>query len=82
MSEAAQLAVPFDREVWDAGQCAVYFKESRQEFLRTRRYSQGFPKEIPGRPRLWRALEVTNWALTGDWSKSPANYSEFPQKAA
>ena len=73
------MSVPFDRELWDAQDCADYFKESRQEFLRTRRHKEGFPAEIPGRDRLWRALEVSNWALTGDPKKIP---QDFPKSEA
>ncbi len=75
------MTVPFDRLIWNAQDCADYFKETRPEFLRTRRHKPGFPKEIPGRERHWRALEVTNWALTGDPFKSPANYAEIPHEA-
>lgn len=74
--------IPFDRVIWNAQDCADYFKETRQEFLRTRRHMKDFPKEVPARERHWRALEVTNWALTGDPFKSPANYSEITQQAA
>ena len=72
------MNVPFDRLIWDAQDCADYFKESRQEFLRTRRHKEGFPAEIPGRDRLWRAVEVSNWALTGDANKIP---QDFPKSA-
>lgn len=72
------LELPFDRVIWDAQDCADYFKESRQEFLRTRRHREGFPAEIPGRDRMWRAVEVTNFALTGDFKKIP---QDFPKSA-
>ena len=63
--------IPFDRVIWNAQQCADYLDQTRQEFLRTTRHAEGFPKELPGRPRHWRALEVSNWALTGSAHLAP-----------
>lgn len=57
------MTIPFDRVIWDAGECAEYLRESRAEFLRKTRYAEGFPAEIPSKPRRWRAIEVTAWAL-------------------
>ena len=57
------MNIPFDRVIWSAQDCADYFKESRQEFLRVRRHAAGFPPEIPGKPRMWRAIAVTDWAI-------------------
>lgn len=68
------MTVPFDRVIWNAQDCADYFKESRQEFLRSRRHQIGFPPEIPGRPRMWRAVLVSNFALTGDANKIPQDF--------
>lgn len=65
------MSVPFDREIWNAEDCAGYFKRPRAEFLRSIRWKPGFPKELPELPRHWRAVEVTNWALTGDANKIP-----------
>jgi hypothetical protein len=62
------MTVPFELVIWDAGDCAEYLKESRPEFLRKTRYAQGFPAEIPSKPRRWRAVEVTAWALGGNVS--------------
>lgn len=68
------MNIPFSLVIWDAQDCADYFHESRQEFLRTRRHKEGFPAQIPGRDRMWRAVEVTNWALTGDSRKIPQDF--------
>jgi hypothetical protein len=80
------MSIPFDRVIWNAQDCADYFKESRQEFLRLRRHAPGFPKEIPAKPRHWRAVEVSNWALTGNPTNVPTNYaqndSELKESAA
>lgn len=65
------MTVPFDREIWNAQDCADYLKQSRQEFLRITRHSNGFPRELTTRPRHWRALEVSNWALTGNVGLQP-----------
>lgn len=65
------MSIPFDRVIWNAQDCADYFKQSRQEFLRLTRHMPDFPKELPTRPRHWRALEVSNWALTGKPTISP-----------
>ena len=54
---------PFEYLVWDAGDCAEYLKESRDYFLSHTRYKDGFPSEIPGKPKRWRAIEVAGWAL-------------------
>lgn len=66
--------------IWDAQDCADYFKESRQEFLRIRRHLAGFPAEIPGRSRMWRAVEVTNFALTGDCKKIPQDFPKTSEQ--
>lgn len=71
--------IPFDRVIWDAQDCADFFKESRQEFLRSRRHAEGFPPEIHGRPRMWRAILVSNWALTGDANKIPQDFPKSSQ---
>lgn len=68
------MTVPFDKLLWDAQDCADYFKESRQEFLRTRRHKAGFPPELENCPRRWSAAAVTAWALQ--------NSPQFTQKAA
>jgi hypothetical protein len=57
-------SIPFDRVIWNAQDCADYFKQSRQEFLRITRHMIDFPKELPSRPRHWRALEVRGWKPT------------------
>ena len=57
------MSVPFDLQVWTAEECADYLRESKAYFLQTTRYKEGFPPEIPGKPRRWRALAVTQWAL-------------------
>jgi hypothetical protein len=64
--------------IWNAQDCADYFKRPRAQFLRYTRYKPGFPKEIPAQPLHWRAVEVTNWALTGNPTIPPG----FTQKAA
>jgi hypothetical protein len=75
---AALSAVPFDRVIWNAQDCADYFKRPRAQFLRSIRWKNGFPKELPELPLHWRAVEVTNWALTGNPTISP----ESTQQAA
>lgn len=52
---------PFEYLVWDAGDCAEYLKESRDYFLSHTRYKEGFPSEIPGKPKRWRAAAVAAW---------------------
>lgn len=73
--------IPFDRVIWNAQDCADYFKQSRQEFLRLTRHMDGFPKELAARPRHWRAVEVSNWALTGS-SMMPPTSPGITQEAA
>jgi hypothetical protein len=81
-AQGEEMTIPFDRVIWNAQDCADYFKQSRQEFLRQTRHGTGFPKELPARPRHWRALEVTNWALTGQAHVPPQDYAGSTQKAA
>lgn len=54
---------PFEYQVWDAQECASYLKESREYFLQHTRHKEGFPAEIPGKPKRWRAWAVAQWAL-------------------
>lgn len=54
---------PFEFQLWDAQACAEYFGESKEYFLQHTRYKEGFPQEIPGKPKRWRALAVSQWAL-------------------
>lgn len=55
-----------DQSVWDAGDCAAYFRISRKHFLRELRFREGFPVQLAwsleGRPR-WAAQAVKDWAL-------------------
>jgi hypothetical protein len=74
------LSIPFDKVIWNAQDCADYFKESRQEFLRTRRHKQGFPPELENCPLRWSAVAVTEWALRG--GLPAANSPGFTQRAA
>lgn len=57
--------IPFEFVIWDAQETADYLKESKEYFLRTTRYSEGFPAPISEdnkRPK-WSALEVKNWVF-------------------
>lgn len=60
------MSVPFDREIWNAEQCADYLGQSYSTFIKRTQYLSGFPKRcpIPGQPR-WRALDVTEFAING-----------------
>jgi hypothetical protein len=55
-----------DPAIWDAGDCAAYFKVSRKHFLREIRFRDDFPPQLDwslvGRPR-WSAQDVKTWAL-------------------
>jgi hypothetical protein len=57
--------VPFEFLLWDAQDCADYFKLSKEYFLRNTRHSEGFPKPVSKdneKPR-WRAKAVAAWAV-------------------
>lgn len=54
---------PFDLVIWNAQDCADYLKESKDYFLSHTRWKDGFPPEIPGKPKRWRAAAVAAWAL-------------------
>lgn len=57
--------VPFEYVIWDADDCAAYFKISKDKFLRHKRHQQGFPKPVTEdeeQPR-WRAVSVAAWAV-------------------
>jgi hypothetical protein len=59
--------------VWDAGDCAAFFKVCRKHFLRDLRFREGFPKQLhwslEGRPR-WSSDEVKAWALRQDYASA------------
>lgn len=58
--------VPFEYQLWDAAECAAYFGQSKEHFLKTTRHSKDFPPPVEmstgGHPR-WRALAVAQWAI-------------------
>lgn len=60
-------------EVWDAGDCASFFKVSRKHFLRDLRYRDSFPKQLAwseeGRPR-WSSEAVKAWALRPNYANA------------
>jgi len=62
--------VPFDRVVWDAGECAEYLRIAKPSFLKRTQWAPGFPPRLRGfgQPR-WQALAVTEWALFGNKSR-------------
>lgn len=70
----AELAVPFDRQVWSADRCADYLEISKTHFLNCIRYATGFPAPLPIPPYMaggkerqmdprWSAAAVAAWAL-------------------
>jgi len=63
--------VPFDRQIWNAQECAGYLGQSYSHFIKRTQYLEGFPArcKIPGQPR-WPAKKVTDWALRGDDSRT------------
>lgn len=58
--------VPFEFRIWDAAECAAFFGQSKEYFLKTTRHAEGFPAPIKmcegGHPR-WRALAVAQRAV-------------------
>ena len=62
------MTVPIELQVWDAGECAEYLRQTRPHFLRETRYAKGFPGQLEfsdsKRPK-WRAQWVIDWALGG-----------------
>lgn len=57
--------IPFEYLIWDAEDCAQYFRQSKEHFLRHTRHSEGFPSPVSRddqRPR-WRAKSVAEWAV-------------------
>lgn len=56
--------IPFEYQLWDADECATYFGQSKEYFLRTTRHAKDFPAplEMSKQPR-WRALAVAQWAI-------------------
>lgn len=61
---ARQINVPLEDQLWDAEDCARYFKMSRESFLKYKAPQPSFPKPHgPGHPR-WFAGEVIRYART------------------
>ncbi|MDP3937686.1 MAG: hypothetical protein Q8R92_06070 [Deltaproteobacteria bacterium] len=60
------IDVPFEFRIWDAAECAAYFGQSKEYFLRRTRHVENFPAPVKmsegGQPR-WRALAVAQWAV-------------------
>lgn len=57
--------VPFDYQIWGPAECAEYFGQSRETFLRDTRNAPGFPKELTKGPKnRWPAMQVVAWVLT------------------
>lgn len=75
------MNVPLESQIWSAQQCADYFGQSYNQFIRRTQYAAGFPKRcpIPGQPR-WPAKAVTEWALRGESDSAPPE-SRQPAKA-
>ena len=57
------MTPPFEFVIWSAEECAEYLRESKDYFLSHTRHKEGFPSEIPGKPKRWRAASVAAWAL-------------------
>jgi hypothetical protein len=59
------MMVPFEFLIWDADDCANYFRISKDYFLRKKRNQPGFPlpvSEDNEQPR-WSAYSVAAWAV-------------------
>jgi len=66
------VSVPFERQIWDASQCAAYIGCSYDTFLKSTRQLKGFPKPLPNFTghEKWSALAVSDWALTTHESRT------------
>lgn len=64
--------IPFDYVLWDAEDCAVYFKISKDLFLRKKRHQPGFPSPVSGDNELprWSAKQVAEWAVSGKFTRN------------
>lgn len=63
--------IPFDYLIWDADDCAAYFKMSKDYFLRKKRNQPGFPNPVSDdneQPR-WAAKSVAEWAVKTQFTR-------------
>ncbi len=62
--------IPFDQVIWEAEECAAYFRQAKASFLKRTQFAPGFPArlDLPGLPR-WQAQAVTEWALSRNKSR-------------
>lgn len=57
---------PVELQVWSSDQCAAYLGLARAYFMKTTRFSEGFPqplKNFEGKHPRWAARAVISWAL-------------------
>lgn len=70
----ADISIPFDRQAWNAEQCAAYIGISKSHFLNCIRYAEGFPAPLPAKvyrvngkekqlDDRWSAAAVAAWML-------------------